>query len=120
MVANSNTALGRLLDALRSHRVYVPSTLTFPQLDVPANSERLRLFERGEENGRENRPASSASQPDRVESEIAELVQQEYAHAVDIYRQGLARIIHEALEAAVLQRDRGAVFRGVGDAVVGV
>ena len=32
----------------------------------------------------------------------------------------LARIIHEALEAAVLQRDRGAVFRGVGDAVVGV
>jgi len=33
---------------------------------------------------------------------------------------GLARIIHEALEAAVLQRDRRAVFRGVGDAVVGV
>jgi hypothetical protein len=32
----------------------------------------------------------------------------------------LARIIHEALEAAVLQRDRRAVFRGVGDAVVGV
>ena len=32
----------------------------------------------------------------------------------------LARIIHEALEAAVLQRDRRAVLRGVGDAVVGV
>jgi hypothetical protein len=32
----------------------------------------------------------------------------------------LARIIHEALEATVLQRDRRAVFRGVGDAVVGV
>jgi hypothetical protein len=32
----------------------------------------------------------------------------------------LTRIIHEALEAAVLQRDRRAVFRGVGDAVVGV
>src|SRR5271155_2023588 len=29
----------------------------------------------------------------------------------------LTRIIHEALEAAVLQRDRRAVFRGVGDAV---
>ena len=51
---------------------------------------------------------------------------------IDIYRTGaptgctflpttvLTRIIHEALEAAVLQRDRGAVFRGVGDAVVGV
>jgi non-homologous end joining protein Ku len=35
-------------------------------------------------------------------------------------KRGLARIIHEALEAAVLQRDRRAVFRGVGDAVVGV
>ena len=34
--------------------------------------------------------------------------------------QVLARIIHEALEAAVLQRDRRAIFRGVGDAVVGV
>jgi hypothetical protein len=52
------------------------------------------------------------------------------AHAIDQRRSitldhfaefaALARIIHEALEAAVLQRDRRAVFRGVGDAVVGV
>src|SRR5271154_2023016 len=32
----------------------------------------------------------------------------------------LTRIIHEALDPAVLQRDRRAVFRGVGYAVVGV
>jgi hypothetical protein len=44
---------------------------------------------RGEENGRDNRPASAASQPDRVESEIAELIQEEYAHATDTYRKGL-------------------------------
>jgi hypothetical protein len=78
-----------LLDALRTHRVYVPSTLTFPQLDISATSERLRLVERGEENGRDNRPASDASQPDRVESEIDERIQVEYAHAADIYRKGL-------------------------------
>jgi hypothetical protein len=52
-------------------------------------SERLRLVERGEEKGRENRPASDALQADRAESEIAEVIQEEYAHAVDIYRQGL-------------------------------
>jgi hypothetical protein len=88
-VAETKTAFGRLLDALRTHRPYVPSTLTFPQLDILAMSARLRLVERGEESGRENRPASDASQPHRVESEIAELIQQEYARAVDIYRQGL-------------------------------
>ena len=32
----------------------------------------------------------------------------------------LARIIHEALEAAVLERDRRVVLRGVADAVIGV
>jgi hypothetical protein len=88
-VAETKTAFGRLLDALRTHRDYVPSTLTFPQLDIPAMSDRLRLVGRGEESGRENRPASDASQPHRVESEIAELIQEEYAHSVDIYRQGL-------------------------------
>jgi hypothetical protein len=66
----------------------VPSTLTFPQLDIPATAERLRLTQRGEESGRENRPAADAF-PGRAESEIAEIVQEEYAHAVDIYRQGL-------------------------------
>jgi hypothetical protein len=63
--------------------------LTFPQLDLAAMSERLQLRERAEENGRENRPPSNASQPDRVESEIVEIVQEEYARTVDIYRQGL-------------------------------
>ena len=88
-MAKTNTAFGRLLDILRSPRPYVPSTLTFPQLDIPALSERLRLTERAEESGRENRPPSNASQADRVESEIAEIVQEEYSHAVDIYRHGL-------------------------------
>jgi hypothetical protein len=41
--------------------------------------------------GRDNRPASDASQPDRVESEIDERIQVEYAHAADIYRKGLER-----------------------------
>ena len=58
-MADSNTALGKLLNALRSQRDYVPSTLTFPQLDVPAMAERLRLTQRAEENGRKNRPSSS-------------------------------------------------------------
>src|SRR5262249_54858250 len=40
-------------------------------------------------NARESRPPSDALRPDRVESEIQELVQDEYARAVDIYRQGL-------------------------------
>jgi hypothetical protein len=52
-------------------------------------SERLRLGERGEETGRENRPASDALQADQAEAEIGELIQEGYAHAVDIYRQGL-------------------------------
>ena len=106
-MAETKTAFGRLLDALRTHRVYVPSTLTFPQLDLPAMSERLRLVERGEENGRENRPTSDALQADRVESEIAELIQEEYAKAVDIYRQGLEnydrRIYGTSLESVVLK-----------------
>jgi hypothetical protein len=88
-VAETNTAFGRLLNILRSQRDYVPSTLTFPQLDILALSQRLRLTERAEENGRENTPLSNASQPDGVESEISEIVQQEYSRAVDIYRQGL-------------------------------
>jgi hypothetical protein len=52
-------------------------------------SERLCLAERGQETGRENRPASDAMQPDQAESEIGELIQEEYARAIDIYRQGL-------------------------------
>ena len=88
-MAETNTAFGRLLNILRSQRDYVPSTLTFPQLDILALSQRLRLTERAEENGRENTPLSNASQPDGVESEISEIVQQEYSRAVDIYRQGL-------------------------------
>jgi hypothetical protein len=88
-VAETNTAFGRLLNILRSQRDYVPSTLTFPQLDMSALSERLRLTEHAEENGRENRPLSNASQPDRVESEITEIVQEEYSRAIDIHRQGL-------------------------------
>jgi hypothetical protein len=88
-VAETKTAFGRLLDALRTHRVYVPSTLTFPQLDIPATSEGFRLVERGEETGWENRPASNPSQADKAEAEIGELIQEEYSHAVDIYRQGL-------------------------------
>jgi hypothetical protein len=42
-------------------------------------AERLRLVERGQENGKENRPQSSATQPDRVETEISDIAQQEYA-----------------------------------------
>src|SRR5450755_3526969 len=83
------TGFGRLLNVLRSQRDYVPSTLTFPQLDFPAMVERLRLAERGEENGKENRPQSSATQLDRVETEVIDVSQQEYARAVDIYRHGL-------------------------------
>ena len=83
------TTFGRLLDALRSQRVYIPTTRTFPPLDLPATSEQLRLGERAEENGRENRPPSDTQQPDRVESEIIALVQDEYHRAVDIYRQDL-------------------------------
>jgi hypothetical protein len=89
-VVDTNTPFGKLLNVLRSPRDYVPSTLTFPQLDVPAMSERLRLSERAEENGRENRPPASASRPDRVEAEITEIVQEDYSRAVDIYRQGLS------------------------------
>jgi hypothetical protein len=87
-VAENEGALGRLLSALRSHRAYVPSTLTFPQLDVAEMAERLRLTQRGEEYGKENRPTTDTAHFDRVETEIVEVVQQEYAHAVDIYRQG--------------------------------
>ena len=115
-MAETKTAFGRLLDALRTHRVYVPSTLTFPQLDLPAMSERLRLVERGEENGRENRPTSDALRADRVESEIAELIQEEYAKAVDIYRQGLEnydrRIYGTSLESV------GVEIRGAGQDAV--
>src|SRR5271170_5464086 len=50
-----------------------------------------------------------------VDSELWDSSQKKLAGAMS-----LTRIIHEALEAAVLQRDRRAVFRGVGDAVVGV
>lgn len=88
-MAQTRTAFGRLLDALRTQRVYIPTTRTFPSLDVPATSEQLRLAERAEENGRENRPAVDAQQPDRVESEIIALIQDEYQRAVDIYRQDL-------------------------------
>ena len=88
-MAETKTAFGRLLNVLRSHRDYVPSTLTFPQLDIPATTERLRLAERGEENGKENRPQSDAAQLGRVETEITDIAQHEYARAVDIYRQGL-------------------------------
>ena len=84
-----NTALGRLLSVLRSPRDYVPSTLTFQQLDVSATTERLRLVERAEENGRENQPPSDASQPDAVESEIIGVAHEEYSRAIDRYRQGL-------------------------------
>ena len=88
-MAETKTAFGRLLNVLRSRRDYVPSTLTFPQLDFPAMAERLRLAERGEENGKENRPQSGATQLDRAETEIIDIAQQEYARAVDIYRHGL-------------------------------
>ena len=37
-----------------------------------------------------------------------------------MFREMLARIIHEVCEVAVSQRDGGAVFGGVGDAAVGV
>jgi hypothetical protein len=76
-VAQTRTAFGKLLDALRSQRVYILTTRTFPPLDVPATSEQLRLTERADENGRENRPPTDAKQPDRVESEIIALVQDE-------------------------------------------
>jgi hypothetical protein len=88
-VVDNNSAFGRLLNLLRSQRAYVPSTLTFPQLDLEAMSETLQLRERAEKDGRENRPPSDALQPNRVEPEIQDLVQEEYARAVDIYRQGL-------------------------------
>ena len=88
-MAQTPTPFGRLLSVLRSQRDYVPSTLTFPQLDVAAMTERLRLTDRAEENGKEDEPPSGASQPDRVEAETAEIVQEEYSRAVDIYRQGL-------------------------------
>lgn len=88
-MAQTTTAFGRLLSVLRSQRDYVPSTLTFPQLDVAAMTERHRLAERAEENGRENRPPSNSSKPDSIEAEIIEAVQEEYSRAVDIYRQGL-------------------------------
>ena len=88
-MAQTPTPFGRLLSVLRSQRDYVPSTLTFPQLDVAAMTERLRLTDRAEENGKEDEPPLGASQPDRVEAEIAEIVQEEYSRAVDIYRQGL-------------------------------
>src|SRR5262249_36961514 len=51
---------------------------------------------------KENRPSSSAGQLDRVETEIREIAQQEYARAVDVYRQGLEnydrRIFGSAIE----------------------
>jgi hypothetical protein len=90
IVAKTRTAFGRLLDALRSQRVYVPTTLTFSPLDIPAMVERLRLVERGEENGRQSRPPSDSLQPDRVEAEIAGLIKDEYDRALDIHRQGQA------------------------------
>jgi hypothetical protein len=65
-------------------------------------AERLRLAERGEENGKENRPQSSSKQLDRVETETTDIAQQEYARAVDIYRQGVEnydrRIYGSAIE----------------------
>ena len=47
IVPENEGAFGKLLSVLRSQRTYVPSTLTFPQLDLAAASERLRLVERG-------------------------------------------------------------------------
>jgi hypothetical protein len=107
-VPDNQGAFGKLLSVLRSQRIYVPSTLTFPQLDLAAASERLRLVERGEQNGRENRPPTTATQPDVAESEIIEIIHEEYARAVDIYRQGLEtydRRIHgnSALETLGVQ-----------------
>lgn len=111
-MAGTKTALGKLLDALRSQRLYVPSTLIFPRIDIPAMSERLRLIERGEENGRANRPPTDAAQPDRVQSEIAALIQSEYDEAVDIYRQGLInydrRIYGNGLETLGTEIDAAA------------
>jgi len=107
-VSDNQGAFGKLLNVLRSQRIYVPSTLTFPQLDLAAASARLSLAERGEQNGRENRPPTTATQSDVAESEIIEIIHEEYARAVDIYRQGLEtydRRIHgnSALETLGVQ-----------------
>jgi hypothetical protein len=79
-------------------------------------SERLHVVGRGEESGRKNSPPFTALQPDRVEVEIAELTQQEYARAVDIYRQGLEnydrRIYGISLETL------GVEIRGAGQAAI--
>src|SRR6478609_2392675 len=88
-MAENISGFGKLINLLRSQRNYVPSTLTFPQLDVRAEAEALRLVERAQWHARENRPSTDATEFGDVESEIAERIQQAHAQSLDIYRQGL-------------------------------
>ncbi len=60
---------------------YVPSALTFVELDIVALAQKLQLKEEGEQRGRNSQPSASQSSLDSVEARIATAVQSELAIA---------------------------------------
>ncbi len=60
---------------------YVPSDLTFTELDVAALGRKLQLIEDGEQRGRNNLPNTSQSSLDNVEARVATTIQSELAIA---------------------------------------
>jgi hypothetical protein len=60
---------------------YVPSALTFVELDIPALAQKLQLKQEGEQRGRNNQPSASQSTLDSAEARIATAIQSELAIA---------------------------------------
>lgn len=73
------TALKQFFD--RSEPLRAPMDDPFIQLDLSLARERLRLVDKGAENGRQNLPPTEMIALDNVESEIVNLIQEHYSRA---------------------------------------